>query len=94
MDEDLSTTLHSSWLNNFLIEFYAALLIGKSKPYGLAYFPSGIVRFDDDYFKKSELIINKAFINVSTSTETIMTISNFGEHWIVIIADKRSRKSD
>ncbi|CAG7786582.1 unnamed protein product [Allacma fusca] len=92
MNEDLSTALHSSWLNNFLIDFYAALLIGKSKPYGLVYFPSGIVRFDEGGFNKSELIMNKAFINVSTSTETIVTISNFGEHWIVIVADKRSFK--
>ncbi|CAG7729822.1 unnamed protein product, partial [Allacma fusca] len=63
-EADLSTALNSSWLNNFLIDFYAELLITKFKPYGSVYFP----------------------------TEFIATISNFGDHWIVIIADKKSLK--
>ncbi|CAG7828379.1 unnamed protein product, partial [Allacma fusca] len=87
---DLETATGTSWLNGFVIDFFATCLVEKVKPYGISCMPSAAFWCTNGEFQFSDFVVTKFCGGVSLATERIVTVANFGNHWVLLVADRNS----
>ncbi|CAG7818816.1 unnamed protein product [Allacma fusca] len=87
---DLETATGTSWLSGFVIDVFATCLVQNGKPFGITYMPSATFWCNNGEFQFSDYVVAKFCGGFSLATESIVTVANFGNHWVILVADQNS----